>query len=84
MLDGQLRLSVRQVMWGADAGLLESTEFAQPALFVVQVALAALLQDWGVLPDLVMGHSVGEIAAAYVAGRCRWWMPRGWWRRAAG
>lgn len=84
VLDGQLRLSVRQVMWGADAGLLESTEFAQPALFVVQVALAALLQDWGVLPDLVMGHSVGEIAAAYVAGRCRWWMPRGWWRRAAG
>lgn len=68
VLDGQLRLSVRQVMWGADAGLLESTEFAQPALFVVQVALAALLQDWGVLPDLVMGHSVGEIAAAYVAG----------------
>ncbi|OSC41327.1 type I polyketide synthase [Mycobacterium decipiens] len=67
-LDGQLRLPVRQVMWGTDTGLLESTEFAQPALFAVQVALAALVQHWGVTPDFVMGHSVGEIAAAHVAG----------------
>ena len=55
-------------MWGSDAALLQSTEFAQSALFAVEVALAALLQHWGVLPDVVTGHSVGEITAAYVAG----------------
>jgi acyl transferase domain-containing protein/NADPH:quinone reductase-like Zn-dependent oxidoreductase/NADP-dependent 3-hydroxy acid dehydrogenase YdfG/acyl carrier protein len=67
-LDQHLRLPLRQVMWGKDAGSLESTEFAQPALFAVEVALAALLRHWGVVPDVVMGHSVGEITAAYVAG----------------
>ena len=53
---------------GHRSELLENTEFAQPALFVIEVALAALLQTWGVEPDLVMGHSVGEITAAHVAG----------------
>ena len=67
-LDPHLRLPLRQVIWGDDAPLLESTEFAQPATFAVQVALAALLQSCGVVPDLVLGHSVGEIAAAHVAG----------------
>ncbi|OBJ48731.1 type I polyketide synthase [Mycobacterium sp. 1423905.2] len=67
-LDEHLRLPLRQVLWGADPGLLHSTEFAQPALFAVEVALAALLQACGVTADLVAGHSVGEIAAAYVAG----------------
>jgi acyl transferase domain-containing protein len=67
-LDGHLRIPLRQAMWGADAALLESTEFAQPALFATEVALAALLRSWGVVPDFVMGHSVGEITAAYVAG----------------
>ena len=67
-LDGQLRVPLRQVIWGDDADLLQSTEFAQPALFAIEVGLAALWQSWGVVPDLVMGHSVGEITAAYVAG----------------
>ncbi len=67
-LDPHLRLPLRQVIWGDDAALLQSTEYAQPALFAVEVALAALLQRWGVVPDVVMGHSVGEISAAYVAG----------------
>ena len=67
-LDPHLRFPLRQVIWGNDAALLQSTEFAQPALFAVEVALAALLQHWGVLPDVVTGHSVGEITAAYVAG----------------
>ncbi len=65
---GQLRLPLREVMWGADPELLQSTEFAQPALFVLGIALAALWQSFGVTPDVVMGHSVGEIAAACVAG----------------
>lgn len=59
---------LRDVIWGADADLLDSTEFAQPALFAVEVASFAVLRDWGVLPDFVMGHSVGELAAA--RGRC--------------
>ena len=67
-LDGHLRVPLRQVLWGDDAELLENTEFAQPALFAIEVALAALWRHWGVLPDVVMGHSVGEIAAAHVAG----------------
>jgi acyl transferase domain-containing protein len=66
-LDRHVRLPLRQVIWGADAPVLQSTEFAQPALFAVQVALAALLRSCGVVPDFVMGHSVGEITAAHVA-----------------
>ncbi|OBB84951.1 type I polyketide synthase [Mycobacterium sp. 852002-30065_SCH5024008] len=67
-VDAHARLPLREVMWGTDPELLESTEFAQPALFVLEVALAALWQSWGVTPDVVIGHSVGEIAAACVAG----------------
>ena len=68
VLDPHLRLPLRHVIWGADAPLSQSGEFAQPALFAVQVALGALLRSCGVEPDFVMGHSVGEITAAYVAG----------------
>ncbi|XXY14484.1 beta-ketoacyl synthase N-terminal-like domain-containing protein [Sorangium sp. So ce216] len=47
---------------------LDETEVVQPAIAGVQVALSALLASWGVAPDAVIGHSVGEIAAAHVAG----------------
>ncbi|OBG94188.1 polyketide synthase [Mycobacterium sp. E3251] len=66
-IDAHLRSPVREVMWGTDAELLQGTEFAQPALFVFEIALAALWRSWGVTPELVLGHSVGEIVAACVA-----------------
>ena len=47
---------------------LDQTEIAQPAIFALQVGVTALWREWGVTPSAVVGHSVGEIAAAYVAG----------------
>lgn len=67
-LDRHLRYPLRDVIWGHDQDLLNTTEFAQPALFAVEGALYRLLMSWGVRPGLVLGHSVGELAAAHVAG----------------
>ncbi|MFJ1747936.1 type I polyketide synthase, partial [Streptomyces sp. NPDC088116] len=59
---------LRGVIWGEDPELLSETGFAQPALFAVEVALFRLLESLGVAPDYVGGHSIGEVAAAHVAG----------------
>ncbi len=61
--------SLREVLSGAQgAPSLASVEVVQPALFAVMVSLAELWRSYGVTPDLVIGHSQGEIAAATVAG----------------
>ncbi|MEC3981058.1 SDR family NAD(P)-dependent oxidoreductase [Amycolatopsis sp. H20-H5] len=67
-LDAGLGRPLRDVLWGEDHDLLNETGWAQPALFAVEVALFRLLESWGVEPGFVAGHSIGEIAAAQVAG----------------
>ncbi|XVS67801.1 SDR family NAD(P)-dependent oxidoreductase [Actinosynnema sp. CA-299493] len=58
---------VRAVL-SSDDVRVDETEFAQPGLFAVEVALSRLFASWGVTPDVVVGHSIGEIAAAHIAG----------------
>ncbi|GAA0706625.1 hypothetical protein GCM10009548_94630 [Streptomyces malaysiensis subsp. malaysiensis] len=71
LLDPHLEHPLRQVVFDTDpehAGLLDHTTYAQAGLFALHIALARLLDSLGVRPDTVIGHSIGEIAAAHIAG----------------
>jgi acyl transferase domain-containing protein/aryl carrier-like protein len=67
-LDRPLRPLIFAAEDSPDAGLLHQTRYAQPAIFAIEKALFLLLEHWGVRPDFLIGHSVGEVVAAHLSG----------------
>ena len=67
ILKPELDHSLLDVLYGSE-GLIDQTAYTQPALFTLEYALAQLWISWGITPTVVMGHSVGELVAACMAG----------------
>ncbi|HET8683090.1 MAG TPA: acyltransferase domain-containing protein, partial [Micromonosporaceae bacterium] len=68
LLDPHLHHPLRQTVFHGPAQVLDHTTYAQAGLFALQVALARLLDSLGVHPDVLIGHSIGEVSAAHLAG----------------
>ncbi len=69
IMNEELDVSLVELLFGPDSErLLQNTRYVQPAMFAVEYALADLLRYWGVEPDYLIGHSVGEISAACFGG----------------
>ena len=61
-------ISLRDACFNAPQEELDEVQLAQPAIFMIQCALFELFKTWGVHPECVIGHSSGEVAAAYASG----------------
>ncbi len=73
-----LEQDLREIIFPQDehvAARINETQFTQPALFVVEYSLAQLWMSWGIQPDAMIGHSVGEYVAACLSG-CFYWKMR--------
>jgi phthiocerol/phenolphthiocerol synthesis type-I polyketide synthase E len=68
VLDRELGLDLRVLLFSEQASAISETRYAQPALFAVEYALACLWREWGVTPKAMLGHSIGEFVAAHLAG----------------
>ncbi|MEM9155469.1 MAG: acyltransferase domain-containing protein, partial [Cyanobacteria bacterium P01_F01_bin.33] len=71
LLQPYLKRSLLEIIYpttDADKELIHQTAYTQPALFAIEYALAQLWQSWGIQPDVVLGHSIGEFVAACLAG----------------
>ncbi|MCY3006265.1 MAG: SDR family NAD(P)-dependent oxidoreductase [Planctomycetota bacterium] len=73
LIDPRLESPIRRVLFEKDSSqdpLIHQTRFTQPAIFIAQYGLFKLWESYGVKPDFVLGHSIGEIAAYCIAGGC--------------